>query len=43
VIAGLIGSVGIMTNAQILILAAMVVGPEYNAITSSHSVFRRYS
>ncbi|MFF5012948.1 DUF389 domain-containing protein [Streptomyces sp. NPDC001165] len=34
VIAGLIGSVGIMTNSQILIVAAMVVGPEYNAITS---------
>ncbi|MEU3984879.1 DUF389 domain-containing protein [Streptomyces sp. NPDC026672] len=33
VIAGLIGSVGIMTNSQILIVAAMVVGPEYNAIT----------
>ncbi|KUJ65576.1 hypothetical protein ACZ90_46565 [Streptomyces albus subsp. albus] len=34
VIAGLIGSVGIMSNSQILIVAAMVVGPEYNAITS---------
>ncbi|MFI1364956.1 DUF389 domain-containing protein [Streptomyces griseochromogenes] len=34
VIAGLIGSVGIMTNSQILIVAAMVVGPEYSAITS---------
>ncbi|MEV5802696.1 DUF389 domain-containing protein [Streptomyces collinus] len=34
VVAGLIGSVGIMTNSQILIVAAMVVGPEYNAITS---------
>ncbi|MFJ7146921.1 DUF389 domain-containing protein [Streptomyces sp. NPDC100445] len=33
-VAGLIGSVGIMTNSQILIVAAMVVGPEYNAITS---------
>ncbi|MFJ4468128.1 DUF389 domain-containing protein [Streptomyces sp. NPDC089424] len=33
VIAGLIGAVGIMTNSQILIVAAMVVGPEYNAIT----------
>ncbi|MFJ7071365.1 DUF389 domain-containing protein [Streptomyces sp. NPDC098781] len=32
VIAGLIGSVGIMSNSQILIVAAMVVGPEYNAI-----------
>lgn len=34
VIAGLIGSVGIMTNSQILVVAAMVVGPEYNAIAS---------
>ncbi|GAA2786939.1 DUF389 domain-containing protein [Kitasatospora aburaviensis] len=34
VIAGLIGAVGIMTNSQILIVAAMVVGPEYGAITS---------
>ncbi|MFR9797146.1 DUF389 domain-containing protein [Streptomyces sp. MS06] len=34
VIAGIIGSVGIMTNSQILIVAAMVVGPEYHAITS---------
>lgn len=33
VVAGLIGAVGIMTNSQILIVAAMVVGPEYNAIT----------
>ncbi|MFE3634832.1 DUF389 domain-containing protein [Streptomyces sp. NPDC059168] len=33
-VAGIIGSVGIMTNSQILIVAAMVVGPEYNAITS---------
>jgi uncharacterized hydrophobic protein (TIGR00271 family) len=31
-IAGLIGAVGILTNSQILIVAAMVVGPEYNAI-----------
>ncbi|GGW47574.1 hypothetical protein GCM10010503_25540 [Streptomyces lucensis JCM 4490] len=34
VIAGLIGSVGIVTNSQILVVAAMVVGPEYSAITS---------
>ncbi|WSQ08822.1 DUF389 domain-containing protein [Streptomyces sp. NBC_01231] len=34
VIAGLIGAVGIITNSQILIVAAMVVGPEYAAITS---------
>jgi uncharacterized hydrophobic protein (TIGR00271 family) len=33
-IAGLIGAVGIVTNSQILIVAAMVVGPEYGAITS---------
>ncbi len=30
----LIGSVGIVTNSQILIVAAMVVGPEYGAIVS---------
>lgn len=34
VIAGLIAAVGIITNSQILIVAAMVVGPEYGAITS---------
>ncbi|MET9908414.1 DUF389 domain-containing protein [Streptomyces sp. NPDC006476] len=34
VIAGVIGAVGIITNSQILIVAAMVVGPEYGAITS---------
>ncbi|MFE9881463.1 DUF389 domain-containing protein [Streptomyces sp. NPDC005784] len=34
VIAGVIGSVGIMSNSQILVVAAMVVGPEYNAISS---------
>ncbi|MFF4350625.1 DUF389 domain-containing protein [Streptomyces sp. NPDC001530] len=33
-IAGIIGAVGIITNSQILIVAAMVVGPEYGAITS---------
>ncbi|GGN92357.1 membrane protein [Streptomyces albiflavescens] len=33
-IAGVIGAVGILTNSQILIVAAMVVGPEYGAITS---------
>jgi len=32
VAAGLIAAVGILTNSQILIVAAMVVGPEYNAI-----------
>jgi uncharacterized hydrophobic protein (TIGR00271 family) len=31
-IAGLIGAVGILTNSQILIVGAMVVGPEYDAI-----------
>ena len=30
--AGLIGAVGLTTNSQVLIVAAMVVGPEYNAI-----------
>jgi uncharacterized hydrophobic protein (TIGR00271 family) len=32
IIAGLIGAVGILTNSQILVVGAMVVGPEYNAI-----------
>jgi uncharacterized hydrophobic protein (TIGR00271 family) len=31
-IAGLIGAVGILTNSQILVVGAMVVGPEYSAI-----------
>jgi uncharacterized hydrophobic protein (TIGR00271 family) len=31
-IAGLIGAVGILINSQILIVGAMVVGPEYSAI-----------
>jgi uncharacterized hydrophobic protein (TIGR00271 family) len=35
VAAGLIAAVGILTNSQILIVAAMVVGPEYNAILGS--------
>ncbi|MFD0436283.1 DUF389 domain-containing protein [Streptomyces sp. WAC 01325] len=34
VIAGLLAASGIFTNSQILIVAAMVVGPEYGAITS---------
>ncbi len=34
VIAGLIGACGILTNSQILIVGAMVVGPEYSAIIS---------
>lgn len=33
-IAGVIAAVGIITNSQILIVAAMVVGPEYGAIAS---------
>ena len=32
VIAAMIGAVGILTNSEILIVGAMVVGPEYNAI-----------
>jgi uncharacterized hydrophobic protein (TIGR00271 family) len=44
VIAGLIGAVGILTNSQILIVGAMVVGPEYGAILSLASgVTRRDS
>jgi uncharacterized hydrophobic protein (TIGR00271 family) len=35
VIAGLIAAVGILTNSQILIVAAMVVGPEYGAIMAT--------
>jgi uncharacterized hydrophobic protein (TIGR00271 family) len=31
-IAALIGAVGLIINSQVLIVAAMVVGPEYNAI-----------
>ncbi|MGH3208351.1 MAG: DUF389 domain-containing protein [Trebonia sp.] len=34
-IAGLIGAVGILTNSQILIVGAMVVGPEYGAIMAT--------
>ena len=33
-IAGLIAAVGIFTNSQILVVGAMVVGPEYSAIIS---------
>jgi uncharacterized hydrophobic protein (TIGR00271 family) len=33
-IAGLIASVGLLTNSQILIVGAMVVGPEYGAIVA---------
>jgi len=32
IIAGLIAAVGILTNSQILVVGAMVVGPEYSAI-----------
>lgn len=32
--AGLIGACGILTNSQILIVGAMVVGPEYSAIVA---------
>lgn len=32
VTAGLIATVGLVTNSQVLIVGAMVVGPEYNAI-----------
>ena len=35
VIAGLIGAAGILTNSQILIVAAMVVGPEYGAVMAT--------
>jgi uncharacterized hydrophobic protein (TIGR00271 family) len=35
VIAGLIAAVGILTNSQILIVGAMVVGPEYYAIIAA--------
>jgi len=34
IIAGVIGAVGLLTNSQILIVAAMIVGPEYAAITA---------
>lgn len=32
IIAGLIACVGLLTNSHILVVGAMVVGPEYNAI-----------
>jgi uncharacterized hydrophobic protein (TIGR00271 family) len=34
IFAGLIGACGILTNSQILVVGAMVVGPEYSAIIS---------
>jgi uncharacterized hydrophobic protein (TIGR00271 family) len=42
VIAGLIASVGLITNSQILIVGAMVVGPEYGAIVAlAYGAIRR--
>jgi uncharacterized hydrophobic protein (TIGR00271 family) len=42
VIAGLIATVGLLTNSQILIVGAMVVGPEYGAIVAlAYGVTRR--
>jgi NADH dehydrogenase len=42
VIAGLIAAVGLLTNSQILIVGAMVVGPEYGAIVAgAYGVMRR--
>lgn len=42
VFAGLIGACGILTNSQILIVGAMVVGPEYSAIISvAYGIERR--
>jgi ABC-type anion transport system duplicated permease subunit len=41
IIAGLIAAVGIFTNSQILIVGAMVVGPEYAAIISEIAAARR--
>lgn len=44
IIAGMIGAVGILTNSQILIVGAMVVGPEYGAIMGlAFAVTRRDS
>jgi uncharacterized hydrophobic protein (TIGR00271 family) len=34
IIAGLIAAVGLLTNSQILIVGAMIVGPEYGAIVA---------
>jgi uncharacterized hydrophobic protein (TIGR00271 family) len=42
IIAGLIAAVGLVTNSQILIVGAMVVGPEYGAIVAlAYGVTRR--
>jgi uncharacterized hydrophobic protein (TIGR00271 family) len=44
IIAGLIGAVGVLTNSTILIVGAMVVGPEYGAVLSlAFGVDRRNS
>jgi uncharacterized hydrophobic protein (TIGR00271 family) len=44
IIAGLIAAVGLVTNSQILIVGAMVVGPEYGAIVAlAYGVTRRES
>jgi uncharacterized hydrophobic protein (TIGR00271 family) len=41
--AGIIGACGILTNSQILIVGAMVVGPEYNAIIAvAQGIERRH-
>jgi uncharacterized hydrophobic protein (TIGR00271 family) len=40
-VAGLIGAVGILTNSEILIVGAMVVGPEYSAIIAVASGISR--
>jgi uncharacterized hydrophobic protein (TIGR00271 family) len=40
-LAGLIGAVGILTNSQILVVGAMVVGPEYSAIIAVALAFGR--
>jgi uncharacterized hydrophobic protein (TIGR00271 family) len=40
-LAALIGAVGILTNSTILIVGAMVVGPEYNAIVAVALGFER--
>jgi uncharacterized hydrophobic protein (TIGR00271 family) len=43
-IAGLIAAVGLLTNSQILIVGAMVVGPEYGAIVAmAYGLIRRES
>ena len=42
IIAGLIAAVGLLTNSQILIVGAMVVGPEYGAITAgAYGIIKR--